>query len=103
MATSAYLPFLLQHLRSMRVIALDKQCTPHPLKTCTDHIVLTGARERIAKKAYIRAIGYPAVHFDDVLNKLKDNPGWTKHELQCGHDAMLDMPQEVADLLVASA
>lgn len=85
------------------MIALDKQCTPHPLKTCTDHIVLTGARERIAKKAYIRAIGYPAVHFDDVLNKLKDNPGWTKHELQCGHDAMLDMPQEVADLLVASA
>ncbi|MDI4236488.1 hypothetical protein OZ411_27105 [Bradyrhizobium sp. Arg237L] len=65
--------------------------------------MLTGARECIAKKTYIRAHGYPAVHFDAVVNKLKDNPGWTMRELECGHDAMLDMPQQLADLLMASA
>jgi pimeloyl-ACP methyl ester carboxylesterase len=40
---------------------VDAMCTPHPVATLTDKITLTGARERIAKKAYIRAKGYPSV------------------------------------------
>jgi pimeloyl-ACP methyl ester carboxylesterase len=82
---------------------VDKQCTPHPIKACTERIVLTGARERVAKKTYIRARGYPSDAFDAVVKKLKDDPSWTMRELECGHDAMLDMPQQVADLLVTSA
>ncbi|MBR1177018.1 alpha/beta hydrolase [Bradyrhizobium sp. KB893862 SZCCT0404] len=82
---------------------VDKQCTPQPLKTFTDQIVLSGARERIGKKTYIRARGYASPPFDSVVNKLRDNPGWVKHELPCGHDAMLDMPEQVADLFIASA
>jgi pimeloyl-ACP methyl ester carboxylesterase len=82
---------------------VDKLCTPHPLKTFTDRIALTGARERIAKKTYIRARGYPDADFDAVVNKIKDDPSWIKRDIQCGHDAMLDMPQSVADLLEASA
>jgi pimeloyl-ACP methyl ester carboxylesterase len=40
---------------------VDAMCTPHPLATLTDKITLTGAYDRIAKKAYIRAKGYPSV------------------------------------------
>ena len=39
---------------------VDAMCTPHPVATLTDKITLTGARERIAKKAYIRAKGIRA-------------------------------------------
>src|SRR3979411_1898160 len=39
---------------------VDAQCTPHPIKCFTQKLELTGARERIGKKAYIRAAGYPS-------------------------------------------
>jgi hypothetical protein len=28
-------------------------------------------------------------------------PGWQAYELQCGHDAMIDMPQRLAEILIA--
>ena len=34
---------------------VDRLCTPQPIGTFTDKIALTGARERIARKTYIRA------------------------------------------------
>ena len=38
---------------------VDAKCTPHPVATLTDAIAITGARDRIARKTYIRAKGYP--------------------------------------------
>src|SRR5262249_15934177 len=49
---------------------VDAVCTPHPPATFTDNITCTGGRERIAKKAYIRAKGYPSVPFDGVQERL---------------------------------
>ena len=40
---------------------VDAKCTPQPIATLTDTIELTGARDKIAKKSYIRAKGYPSV------------------------------------------
>src|ERR1700691_4275992 len=34
---------------------VDSLCVPQPIGTFTDNIVLTGARDRIARKSYIRA------------------------------------------------
>src|SRR5262249_6689666 len=55
---------------------VDAMCTPHPLATLTDKITLTGARDKIAKKAYIRAKGYPSAPFDGYQEKLKGNSAW---------------------------
>jgi hypothetical protein len=30
---------------------------------------------------------------------LRDDPAWTVHELPCGHDVPLLMPEELAELL----
>ena len=79
---------------------VDDRCTPHPVATTTEKIVLTGARERIAKKAHVRASGYPSGPFDATA-RLKAQGGWQVHELACGHDAMVDMPEAVAEILVA--
>jgi pimeloyl-ACP methyl ester carboxylesterase len=82
---------------------VDAMCTPHPLATLTDKITITGARDRIAKRAYIRAKGYPSVPFDSTLERLKADGAWRAYELPCGHDAMVDMPEQLTDILLAVA
>ena len=82
---------------------VDAMCTPHPLATLTDKITITGARDRIAKKAYIRAKGYPSVPFDGVYDQLKANSAWRVYELPCGHDVMVDMPDRLTEILLEVA
>ena len=62
-----------------------------------------GAREKIAKKTYIRAKGYPSVPFDAALEKIKANSAWKTYEMTAGHDAMVDQPQELTDILLQVA
>lgn len=80
---------------------VDGLCTPHPMKTYTDRMVLTGARDTIAKKVFIRAKGFPSAAFDAVTAKLAADPAWKMEELACGHDAMVADPQGVARILLA--
>lgn len=82
---------------------VDAKCTPHPLATLTDKITLSGAYERTPKKAYIRAKGYPSVPFDGYHDRLKANSAWRVYELACGHDAMVDMPDRLTEILVEVA
>ena len=82
---------------------VDGKCTPHPIATLTEKITVTGARERIAKKAYIRAKGYPSIPFDGTQAKVAANPAWRVYELACGHDAMVDMPDRLTEILLEVA
>jgi pimeloyl-ACP methyl ester carboxylesterase len=78
---------------------VDRLCTPHPLATLTQQAVLTGARERVARKAYVRATGYESPAFDAALAKVGSLPSWRTFTLACGHDVMLDMPGELTRIL----
>jgi len=77
---------------------VDAQCTPHPIKCFTQKLALTGARERIAKKAYIRAASYPSPPFDHGLATARAK-GWRTYEVACGHDVMVDRPERLAEIL----
>ena len=79
---------------------VDDKCTPQPVGTFSEKMVLTGAHDRVAKKIYIRAKGYATPAFDAVEAKLKTNPAWRVHEMTCGHDAMVDMPEKLVELLL---
>ena len=81
---------------------VDGKCTPHPIGTLTDKITLTGGRDKIAKKTYIRANGYPSIPFDGALAKVKGIE-WKTFEMTAGHDAMVDQPQELTDILLQVA
>jgi hypothetical protein len=70
------------------------------MATLTDKITLTGAREKVAKKTYIRAKGYPSVPFDGYQEKLKADSAWRCYEMPCGHDAMVDMPDRLTEILL---
>jgi pimeloyl-ACP methyl ester carboxylesterase len=82
---------------------VDALCRPQPLACFTEKIKLTGARERIAKKAYIRASGYANPSFDAALAQAKANPAWRSYEVACGHDVMVDMPERLTEILLEVA
>jgi pimeloyl-ACP methyl ester carboxylesterase len=77
---------------------VDAQCTPQPIKTFLQPVSLTGARERIAKKVYIRAASYPSIPFDAGLSEARSK-NWEIYELPTGHDVMLDAPAQLAEIL----
>jgi pimeloyl-ACP methyl ester carboxylesterase len=80
---------------------VDGMCTPHPNATFTETPTLTGARERIARKTYVRASGYSSGPFDAALAKCRA-AGWRTHEMPCGHYVMVDMPEALAEILAQS-
>jgi pimeloyl-ACP methyl ester carboxylesterase len=82
---------------------VDAQCTPQPIATLTDKAKVAGGRDKIAKRAYIRAKGYPSVPFDAAHNKLKAAGGWRIYELPSGHDVMVDMPDRLTEILLEVA
>jgi hypothetical protein len=71
---------------------VDAQCTPHPIKCFTQKLALTGARDRVARKAYIRAASFPSPPSDHGLATARAK-GWRVYEVACGHDVMLDTCQ----------
>jgi pimeloyl-ACP methyl ester carboxylesterase len=82
---------------------VDAMCTPHPLATLRDKVSVTGALERIAKKTYVRAKGYPNIAFDGYYDKLKNVDGWRTYEVASGHDPMIDVPEQLSDILLEVA
>ena len=82
---------------------VDALCVPQPIGTFTSTIALTGARERIARKTYIRAKGYDNPGFDHAFAAAQSDPSWHSYEVPCGHDVMVDMPARLSELLLEAA
>jgi pimeloyl-ACP methyl ester carboxylesterase len=82
---------------------VDSLCVPQPIDTFTSPITLTGARERISRKTYIRAKGYHNPSFDRAFAAVQSDPSWHCHQVPCGHDVMVDMPDRLTELLLQGA
>ena len=65
-------------------------------------IKLTGARDKIAKKTYIRASAYPQAAFDKALAECKADKSWQTFEApkNSGHDVMVDAPDWLVDIVL---
>ena len=81
---------------------VDAQCTPQSIRCFLQKLTLSGARERIAKKSYIRATGVAIPYFDAGLASAR-RKGWRTYEVPCGHDVMLDMPERLTEILQEAA
>jgi hypothetical protein len=79
---------------------IDARTTPQPIGVSLQPIRLAGARERVARKVYVRATAYPQPTFDRHLQEARA-AGWETHEMPVGHDLMVDAPDAVADLLAS--
>jgi pimeloyl-ACP methyl ester carboxylesterase len=80
---------------------VDSKTTPQPNGVALQPIKLTGAREKVAKKTYIRAAKYPQPAFDKALAECKADKSWRTFEAtNSGHDVMVDAPEWLVDVLL---
>ncbi len=75
------------------------KATPQPIGVSLDPIKLTGARERVVKKAYIRARNFENPNFDAFYNTAKTG-GWEVFDLPSGHNIQVEMPDRLTDILL---
>jgi len=80
---------------------VDRQCTPHSLACFEQPVKLTGRIGTVKRIDYIFASGWADGHslFAPFHEKAKAR-GWRTHEVPSGHDAMIDQPAVVTDLLL---
>lgn len=82
---------------------LARRLVPHPRKTLTDKLVLTGAHATTIPRLYINCTA-PAMNPDSIsIARAKSDPGWRYVELATGHNAMMTAPKETADLIQSMA
>ncbi len=83
---------------------IDAKLTAQPNGPAMQRIRLTGKRETIAKKTYIRAPRYPQPAFDAALAECQADPSWqTIVNETTGHDVMIDQPEWLAEVLLRAA
>ena len=46
------------------------------------------------------ANGYDMHVFDRFYDRVKNDPKWKSYAVPCGHDVMLDRPEELAKILL---
>lgn len=79
---------------------VDSKLTQQPTAVSLQPIVLTGARDKITQKTYIRATGSPNPLFDRYYERLKSDSGWRTYAVPSGHDVMVDMPDRLSEILL---
>jgi pimeloyl-ACP methyl ester carboxylesterase len=82
---------------------VDRLCVGQPIGTFTEKLALAGARDRIARKSYIRAASYANPGFDRALAAARSDPSWRTYEVSCGHDVMIDAPDRLTEILLEAA
>lgn len=81
---------------------LNQMRKPHPLKTFTQPVKLSGELAHIPAKIYVLATGYPGF-FGQFAKRLCNSEAWQCHELPCSHDIMLALPDETVSILLSAA
>jgi hypothetical protein len=79
---------------------VDKTCVPQALTTFTEGVRLTGKEAKVKNRTYILATGYDMRVFNRFYDQLKNDPKWKAVTVPCGHDVMLDRPEDLAKLLL---
>jgi pimeloyl-ACP methyl ester carboxylesterase len=82
----------------------DAKVTPHPTGTFVQPVKLSGARDKVAKKTFIRATRFMNPGIDKALADCKADQSWKIVETStAGHIIMLDTPEWLAEQLVQAA
>ena len=91
------------NLNAADVPLYEKLTGPHPLACFTERVTLSGAGASIKKRIYVWAseLGRPSP-FRQFYEKCKGDPSWETHELPCGHEVMMDMPERTLEVLLSA-
>jgi len=78
---------------------VNRQCTMQPLDTFEQRIQLSGVR-KISNITFVLANGFlEGSPFPPFYERAKAQ-GWKTITVPCGHDVMLDLPDDLAEILV---
>lgn len=77
---------------------VDRKCTMHPLACFEAPTQIGSPHHRVTNIGYISATGFdgPFEQFAEMAVRR----GWWHEPLACGHDVMLDMPNELCTILL---
>ena len=81
---------------------VDRSCTPQPLSTFTERVRLSGRVNTVKRNTYVLATDLPGSEFGRFRDARVGLARWQTHELSCGHDVMIDMPEQTAEILRAA-
>ena len=82
---------------------VDRRCVPQPRGTFNPPLAHSSPWKRIANLTYVRAEGYDPSPFVPYAQAAKDDPAWHYEGVPCGHDVMVDMPMDLAEILAGAA
>jgi pimeloyl-ACP methyl ester carboxylesterase len=82
---------------------VDEKCVSHPVATSLQTLDLSGRYLAVPRKHYVLATGWGDAPFRSTWERFSKDDSWHVHELPCGHDVMIDMPDEITRLLAALA
>ena len=77
---------------------VNRHCTPQPLATFQQALQLTGKADRVKNVTFILANGFEGSPFPQFFEPAKAK-GWKTLTMACGHDVMLDLPEDLAQAL----
>lgn len=79
---------------------VNRQCTMQPLATFQQPLHLTGGINRIKNVNFILANAWAPSPFPPFYKQAKTK-GWKTLTMECGHDVMLDLPEDLTQELIA--
>lgn len=87
------------HVNEKDAAWVQSKLTPHPTQCFTEKLKVTGAYQSIAKKLYVRAPLFAQKGFDQALERCRADHSWQTATVTCGHDVMIDQPEELTAML----
>jgi len=78
---------------------VDALAAPQPIGTMTEKIRLTGAYRSVKTNVYVHGAVLPRESPFKRFYDAAKQAGWDAHALPCGHDIMLDRPDDLTDIL----
>lgn len=82
---------------------VDRRCVAQALATFEMPLLLSGKGASVKKRMYILADGWDPSPFRHFAKKFEGAQGWQVVKMACGHDVMVDMPEELAKALASLA
>lgn len=88
-----------EHMDADSRATYEELRTPQSVYCFSEKAKLTGARERIGKKAYVIASGYDNTTFGPVAERLRKRADWRVEEMPFTHDLQFVAPKQTADMI----
>lgn len=97
------LPAEFFHVNARDRAWVDRMMTPQSAACFSEKLPVRGALASIAGKTYVKANQGALPPIEANYARLSSDPAWQCRELDCGHDVMIDRPEEVVRILLDAA